>query len=169
VSNIVGVRVPPSAPINPCFALKSLSFFPKITARRQFGSVQPNVAVWGARSPGAGGGEACSWPPQHSSAVSCWSRDRVSQRNAATAIPVLVVIASPCRFSKSRGDSLTSDNAPQVARAQLDRSLISPISLKVFQAPRAFSESSAAITYASSRQRHLIAGVISRSKDPKEG
>jgi hypothetical protein len=34
----------------------------------------------------------------------------------ATAIPVLVVIGSPCRFSKPRGDGLTSDNAMQVAR-----------------------------------------------------
>jgi hypothetical protein len=62
---------------------------------------------------GAGGGEACSRPPQHSSVVSFSrrSRDRVSQRTPtmATEIPVVVVIVSPCRFSKSRGDSLTSD------------------------------------------------------------
>jgi hypothetical protein len=39
----------------------------------------------------------------------------------------------------------------------------------MFEAPRAFSESSAAIALSSLRQRHLIAGVISRSNDPKEG
>jgi hypothetical protein len=52
-------------------ALKSLSFFPKITARRHLRIIPTE-------------------------------RRRLGPS---------VVIASPCRFSKSRGDSLTSDNA----------------------------------------------------------
>jgi hypothetical protein len=57
-------------------ALKSLSFFPKITARRHLRIIPTE-------------------------------RRRLGPS---------VVIASLCRFSKSRGDSLTSDNALQVAR-----------------------------------------------------
>ena len=86
----------------------------------------------------------------------------------ATAIPVLVVTASPCRFSKSRGDSLTSDNALQVARAGGQVADLADFLESVSSAARffgIFSSDSSPLVCAND----MIAGVISRSKVAKEG